>query len=118
MIAGLDDLEGLPGPFYKFFREKLGDVILVRLSEIAKSNNVTVQCLAAYYDGENLLFGLGVIKGTAVEPRGQNGFGIDPVIVPNGQNRTMAEMTAEEKNQISHRGQAFKNLLKQLETLG
>lgn len=115
--AGLDDLGGLPGPFYKFFREKLGDVILVKLSTIAKSNKVTVQCLAAYYDGKILLFGHGVLKGTAVDPRGENGFGFDPVIVPNGQSRTMAEMSAEEKNKISHRGLAFRDLLNQIETL-
>ena len=115
--AGLDDLEDLPGPFYKFFREKLGDLILVQLSGIAKSNKLTIQCLAAYYDGENLLFGHGIIKGTAVEPRGENGFGFDPVVVPNGQDRTMAEMSAEEKNKISHRGKAFRDLLKQLEIL-
>lgn len=115
--AGLDDLEGLPGPFYKFFREKLGDIILVQLSGIAKSNKLTIQCLAAYYDGDNLLFGHGTINGTAVEPRGNNGFGFDPVVVPNGQNHTMAEMSAEEKNKISHRGQAFRDLLRQLEKL-
>lgn len=115
--AGLDDLEGLPGPFYKFFREKLGDTILLRLSDIAKSNKLTIQCLAAYYDGDNLLFGLGTIKGTAVKPRGENGFGFDSVVVPDGQIRTMAEMSAEEKNKISHRGQAFRELLRQLETV-
>jgi len=115
--AGLDDLGGLPGPFYKFFREKLSDTILLQLSSLAKSNKVTIQCLAAYYDGENLLFGHGVLRGTTVEPRGQNGFGFDPVVVPDGQKRTIAEMSAEEKNQISHRGQAFRSLLAQLEAL-
>jgi len=43
-----------------------------------------IQSLAAYYDGENLLFGHGVLRGTTVEPRGQNGFGFDPVVVPDG----------------------------------
>jgi inosine triphosphate pyrophosphatase len=112
--AGLDDLAGLPGPFYKFFRQELGDTILVKLSKIA-SDKITIRCLAAYYDGTKLLFGEGVIKGTVVEPRGKNGFGFDPIIVPAGESRTMAEMTSEEKHAISHRGQAFRNLLEQLE---
>lgn len=112
--AGLDDLEGLPGPFYKFFREKLGDIILVKLASIAKSDKVTIQCLAAYYDGDKMLFGHGIIRGSVVQPRGKNGFGFDPVIVPNGQNLTMAEMLPEEKNNISHRGQAFRMLISQL----
>jgi inosine triphosphate pyrophosphatase len=112
--AGLDDLEGLPGPFYKFFREKMGDTILVKLASISKSNDVTIQCLAAYYDGEQIIYGHGEIHGKAVEPRGENGFGFDPVIIPDGQNRTMAEMSPKEKNEISHRGQAFKKLFAQL----
>jgi non-canonical purine NTP pyrophosphatase (RdgB/HAM1 family) len=55
--AGLDDLEGLPGPFYKFFREKLGDIILVKLASIADSNKITIRCMAAYYDGNKILYG-------------------------------------------------------------
>lgn len=41
-------------------------------------------------------------------PRGQNGFGYDPVFVPDGHDRTTAEMTAEEKDAISHRGNAVR----------
>jgi inosine triphosphate pyrophosphatase len=111
--AGLDGLAGLPGPFYKFFREELGDTILVKLSAVG-GDKATIRCLAAYYNGKQILLGEGVLKGTVVEPRGQNGFGFDPVIVPEGHDRTMAEMTQEEKASISHRGQALRNLIKQL----
>lgn len=116
VAAGLDALDGLPGPFYKFFRDRLGDEILVKLADAAGSPKITVQCTAAYYDGKRLLFGIGVIKGTVVEPRGENGFGFDPVIVPEGEERTMAQMSLEEKHAISHRGRAFRNLLAQLES--
>ncbi len=44
------------------------------------------------------------------EPRGGRGFGYDPVFIVNGETRTVAEMPSEEKNKISHRGQAFKKL--------
>lgn len=50
----------------------------------------------------------GVIKGEiTTEPRGSSGFGYDPVFVPEGSEKTFAEMTEEEKNKISHRGKAF-----------
>ena len=110
----LDDLKGLPGPFYKFFREQMGDIILLRLSN-GPGSKVTVRCTAGYYDGTDLIFGEGVLRGTVEEPRGENGFGFDPVIMPEGERRTMAEMTPDEKNAISHRGLAFKDLAAKLE---
>ena len=46
----------------------------------------------------------------AREPRGDNGFGYDPILVVEGDSRTSAELTFEEKNAISHRGKAFRAL--------
>jgi len=51
----------------------------------------------------------GVLEGTiANAPRGEHGFGYDPIFVPLGEMRTLAEMSPEEKNRISHRGRAFR----------
>jgi XTP/dITP diphosphohydrolase len=46
----------------------------------------------------------------AREPRGQGGFGYDPVFIPDGESRTLAEMTPEEKDAISHRGRALRRI--------
>lgn len=60
----------------------------------------------------------GVLSGHLVgEPRGENGFGYDPVFVPKGLDRTTAELSAEEKNAISHRGIAFRALARELAEL-
>jgi XTP/dITP diphosphohydrolase len=60
----------------------------------------------------------GRVEGRLVrEPRGSNGFGYDPVFVPEGQGRTLAEHTDEEKNAISHRGNAFRLLIPVLHDL-
>jgi XTP/dITP diphosphohydrolase len=48
------------------------------------------------------------------DPRGTAGFGYDPLFVPTGETRTVAEMTDEEKNAISHRANALAQLLKKL----
>ena len=50
----------------------------------------------------------------AAAPRGDGGFGYDPVFVPAGYERTFAEMKAEDKNRLSHRGRAFSKIKKYL----
>lgn len=53
----------------------------------------------------------------AREPRGTNGFGYDPVFIPEGDDRTAAELTATEKDANSHRGRALEQLVPMLRTL-
>jgi len=51
-------------------------------------------------------------------PRGQGGFGYDPIFLVEGTGKTMAELSTEEKNRISHRGQAIRQLIKELKAQG
>ena len=54
----------------------------------------------------------GICEGTIIkEKKGESGFGYDPIFVPRGQQRTFAEMTIEEKNNVSHRKKATDKLL-------
>jgi XTP/dITP diphosphohydrolase len=54
----------------------------------------------------------GQLEGTLLrEPRGDGGFGYDPILQPVGYDRSCAELSSEEKNAISHRGKAFRALL-------
>lgn len=67
--------------------------------------------IALILDGETYLFE-GRVDGTIIEtPRGTNGFGYDPVFVPDGYDQTFAEMGDEEKNSISHRARAMQKLM-------
>jgi non-canonical purine NTP pyrophosphatase (RdgB/HAM1 family) len=112
--AELESLGGLPGPFVKFFVQKMGSGALYDLSLAGKSTAVNIRCLAGYFDGSTMLFGEGVVHATVVTPRGENGFGFDASVVPNGETCTVAEMSAEEKNQISHRAQAMRSLFTEI----
>lgn len=57
----------------------------------------------------------GTLEGTVLRvPRGSSGFGYDPLFVPLGLDRTLAELTMEEKNRISHRGQAVRRAIERL----
>ena len=54
----------------------------------------------------------GIIKGAILhEPKGNKGFGYDPVFIPNGYQKTFAELSSNEKNKISHRADAIKKLV-------
>jgi XTP/dITP diphosphohydrolase len=61
--------------------------------------------------GEEEFLWEGCIEGMIItEARGEAGFGYDPVFVPNGYTKTFAELGADEKNAISHRGEAIRKL--------
>lgn len=68
-------------------------------------------CVAALVDPAGEIAVEGEVRGfIAGAPRGEHGFGYDPVFVVEGANRTMAELTPQEKERISHRGHAFRRL--------
>jgi XTP/dITP diphosphohydrolase len=61
----------------------------------------------------------GVLEGRiAAAPRGSRGFGYDPVFVPEGETRTLAELTPAEKNAISHRSRAARALARRIAEAG
>ncbi len=66
-----------------------------------------------------IIQGRGELNGTLSEsPRGKNGFGYDPIFFPEGEKRTLAEMSDDEKNRISHRFRALQDLFQQLRKRG
>lgn len=74
-----------------------------------KANFKTVVCLN--YNGKQNLF-TGIINGKIINEKiGTNGFGYDPIFVANDYTKTFAELSIEEKSEISHRGIAVKQLI-------
>lgn len=89
--------------------------LINKLSELPDPHPGRFVCSAVYYDGRNYKTAIGEIRGNIIKtPRGTNGFGYDPLFIPEGYNITTAEMSHEEKNKISHRLKAFKKLKKYL----
>jgi XTP/dITP diphosphohydrolase len=90
------------------------------LREVGRQDDLRVAyvCALAYAEPggrEELVHGR--CDGTLThEPRGEGGFGYDPVFVGEGQTRTNAELSAAEKDEISHRGKAFRGLAKVIAT--
>jgi XTP/dITP diphosphohydrolase len=121
----VDALGGAPGVYSaRYAGEGANDVrnnekLLFELKAVppAKRKAHFVCCMAlAFPDGEVMTF-FGYASGSiAMEPKGKTGFGYDPVFLPDGFTRTFAEMSGEEKDQLSHRGKALEKLVQFLHT--
>ncbi len=87
--------------------------LLNGLSEFPQPHKARFVCAAVYYFGTDFFTAIGEVKGKIIkESRGSNGFGYDPLFVPDGFDQTMAELNPEIKNKISHRFRAFDQLKK------
>ncbi|HLL60271.1 MAG TPA: RdgB/HAM1 family non-canonical purine NTP pyrophosphatase [Candidatus Nitrosocosmicus sp.] len=106
--------KGFPGPFIKYLQQIGLDVCLKMLST-ETNREATVKAVIGYHDGTLIHTFVGEVKGTiSHEVKGPNGWGWDPIFIPEGQNKTYAEMSTEEKNSISHRRKVLDELKKYL----
>ena len=114
----VNSLNGAPGVYSSRFagehasdienNQKLIDLLLNSIERSAIFR--TVLC---FYDGKKILYTTGELQGEIIlSPRGLNGFGYDPIFEVNG--KTLAEMTHEEKSEISHRKNASIKMVKLL----
>ncbi len=103
------------GPEKDFY--KASETIVKKLEESDANNRSAAFICAlalAFPDGRETLTFEGRIEGRFVwPPRGDKGFGYDPVFVPDGYGETFAEMNPDLKNKISHRAQAFEKFVQQ-----
>jgi XTP/dITP diphosphohydrolase len=116
----VDALNGMPGIFSARWSGKHGDdeanlsLLLGQVSDVPRERRAAhFACAAALAlpSGQERV-AEGALHGVIIDaPRGSNGFGYDPIFVPEGESRTTAELSAEEKDAISHRGRAFRALV-------
>lgn len=85
--------------------------VLSELDGLPEPHRAQFITMALFYNGRAVQRAVGKLPGKIIhEYRGTNGFGYDPIFVPDGYELTLAEMTLEEKNRISHRAKAFNEL--------
>ena len=115
----VDGLDGAPGPRSARYagedatdQENLEALLVAVARLFPEQRTARYRCVAAiaWPDGREI-HAEGVCEGILTgDPRGSGGFGYDPAFVPQGQTRTMAELSDREKDGISHRGKAFRAL--------
>src|SRR5271157_3133291 len=117
----VDALNGMPGVLSARWAGRHGDdranleLVLAQVADVPDSRlGAQFVCAAALVvpsSGTQEWVVTGQVEGRLVrKPRGSGGFGYDPIFLPDGFDRTTAEMTAEAKDAISHRGRAFRAL--------
>jgi XTP/dITP diphosphohydrolase len=112
----VEALDGLPGVHSARFAGENKDSganidkLLALLGTSVNRNARFRTVIALIIDGKEYLFE-GIVSGKIInEKRGREGFGYDPVFIPEGKKLTFAEMDLDEKNKISHRARAFEKL--------
>ena len=116
----VDALNGEPGIFSSRFAEDLGGFenamkkILERIKKINKGSKAQfISSLTIQWPDGKKITETGVIKGSLTDIR-ENGFGYDPIFVPEGYSKTFAEMNYKEKLKIDHRQIAYKKLYEKI----
>ena len=103
----IDCWKGLPGALIRWFEETVGTAGICSMLDCFGDRSARAQTIVAAFDGSLQMFS-GEVRGQiAPAPRGAQGFGWDTIFIPEGESRTFAEMTSEEKDRLSMRRKAF-----------
>ena len=109
----IDNFDGFPGVYTRYVYDTIGLAGVLRQMEGVDNRACTFRCVLGLLteSGEKQKF-VGECSGTLInELRGDGGFGYDPIFIPEGFDKTFAELASEEKNSISHRGKAMRELI-------
>jgi non-canonical purine NTP pyrophosphatase (RdgB/HAM1 family) len=119
VALGFDELGNFPGPYVRWLLEAAGGKGLAVIAYALNNRAAKAQCCIAYWDGTEGHVFVGECAGEVlVQPRGEQHFGWDPWFQPRGSAKTFAEMSVDEKDRISHRGDAYRQLAAHLRKEG
>ena len=105
----IDELGGFPGPYSSYVYSRIGPNGILRLMDGVETRNARYTASLSVWNGNEIQSFEGFCEGIiALEPKGDQGFGYDPIFIPiEGDGRTFSEMTKLEKSRLSHRANAL-----------
>ena len=107
----IEALKGFPGPYSKFVFNTVTLKGVLKLMDGVENRNAYFMSVIAFASPqEQPICFVGKVDGKiSLQQKGNSGFGYDPIFIPDdGDGRTFAELTTNEKNRLSHRGEALK----------
>jgi len=110
----VEALNGFPGTYSRFVQETIGNEGILKLLEDKDNRNAYFKTVIGYCDENGVKLFKGIVKGRVSNEIRSKGYGFayDSIFIPEGEEKTFAEMTTEEKSQISHRKRAFEEFKK------
>ena len=111
----VDSLSGFPGVWSAYVQKTIGNKGILKLMAGESDRNARFKCcIGCNINGEDIVV-TGICEGSILhEEKGSGGFGFDPIFTHDGE-RSFAEIPIEEKNEVSHRGNAVRLLMERLE---
>lgn len=123
----VEALNGLPGVHSARFylskypdvppqdRDRYNNLLLLEMLQHSTNRNARFRTVICYVEDGHPHYFEGIVRGTiAYEPVGSNGFGYDPLFIPEGYQITFAQMSSEQKNMLSHRARAMEKFVQYL----
>ncbi len=113
----IEELNGFPGVYSAYVQKTISNRGILRLMEGVDNRTATFRTVIGLWTpGQEIKLFSGKCDGTiSFDHRGDYGFGYDPIFIPDGEQRTFAEMSTKEKNEMSHRIDAVKKLVAYLD---
>ena len=114
----VDALKGFPGVWSAYAQKTIGNPGILKLMEGVEDRGAEFRCcIGCDIEGQRIIV-TGVCRGTITESeQGEGGFGFDPIFSQDGE-RTFAEVPVDEKNTVSHRGNAVRLLIEEMKKRG
>ena len=114
----VDALKGFPGVWSAYAQKTIGNKGILKLMEGVEDRSAEFRCcIGCDIEGQRIIV-TGICRGTITESEtGDGGFGFDPIFTHDGI-RTFAEIPVDEKNEVSHRGNAVKLLIEEMKRRG
>lgn len=102
-------LNGFPGPYSSYVYKTLGIDGIIKLMKGKNNRDAEFRSVVAFGNSSIIKSFQGIVRGKiTIKPRGESGFGFDPIFIPKGSKKTFAEMLLKDKNRYSHRAIALK----------
>ena len=114
----VDAQKGFPGVWSAYAQKTIGNKGILKLMEGVEDRGAEFRCcIGCDIEGQHIIV-TGICRGTITESEtGDGGFGFDPIFTHDGE-RTFAEIPVDEKNEVSHRGNAVKLLIEEMKRRG